>query len=202
MPEWLRYDLNFPPWIRIIWVRPHCFKPSRCRSFFFFFFFCASYIQKNCWCDPSRNRSSLRLFRDHRGVRKEVWRHAYRCEARILPCGAIIPLFAYHLPCCAITYFIFTYPAVPFPGFSLAAYPAVHLLILFSLTLLYSFPAFRLPLTLLCPYLFYFHLPCCALNFLRTYPAVPLFLRNITTYPAALILLRPYRAFRVPLTLL
>ena len=49
-----------------------------------------------------------------------------------------------HLPCCA--------------------YPAVSLLILFSLTLLCPFPAFRLPLTLLCSSLFYFHLPCCAFS--------------------------------------
>src|SRR6266480_4806215 len=60
-------------------------------------------------------------------------------------------------------YFILTYPAVRFPRFSLITYPAVHILILFSLTLLCHFPAFRLSLTLPCPYSFYFHLPCCAL---------------------------------------
>ena len=49
-------------------------------------------------------------------------------------------------------------------------------------------------LTLLC---LYFHLPCCALIFLRTYPAAPLFLFALTllclpcyAYPAALTLLR------------
>src|SRR5436190_13916482 len=87
-----------------------------------------------------------------------------------------IPLVAYHLPCCALAYFIFTYPAVRFSRFSPTTYPAVPLLILFSLTLLYAFPAFRLPLTLLCPCLFYFHLPCCTLSHFSptTYPAVPL----------------------------
>ncbi len=61
--------------------------------------------------------------------------------SHLLPCYAIIPLYAYYLPCCA---FIF-----------LRTYPAVHL--------------FFSALTLLCTY-FSSHLPCCALIFLRTYP--------------------------------
>src|SRR5690348_4747019 len=92
-----------------------------------------------------------------------------------LPC---LNFFFVRTPCCAFffscTHLSYAknnvaawwdiYPAVPFSRFSLTTYPAVPLLILFSLTLLYPFPAFRLPLTLLCPY-FSSHLPCCALIF-------------------------------------
>ena len=55
-----------------------------------------------------------------------------------------------------------TYPAVPLPRFTITTYPAVTLFF-FVLTLLRQ--------------KFYFHLPCHALIFLRTYPAVPLFKR-------------------------
>src|SRR6266480_2840970 len=110
--------------------------------------------------------------------------------------------------------FLRTYPAVPFSRISLTTYPAVPLLILFSLTLLYHFPAFRIRLRipnkchfffalLLCSYfsshspccaLFFcaltdysllrilLCLPCCALIFLRTYPAVRLSRFTISTY--------------------
>src|SRR5204863_4938171 len=72
------------------------------------------------------------------------------------------PLTLLCLPCCVVTYFIFTYPAVPFSRFLLTTYPAVPLLILFSLTLLCPFPAFR------------YRLPCRAPTyFIFTYPAVP-----------------------------
>src|SRR6266513_4684096 len=94
--------------------------------------------------------------------------------------------------------FLRTYPAVPFSRFSLTTYPAMPLLIFFSLTLLYHFPAFRLQLTLLCAYLFYFHLPCCAIfplfayhlpcrahtYFIFTYPALLFSLFSLIFYPA------------------
>ncbi len=126
-----------------------------------------------------------------------------------------VPGFFSHLPCYALNIFFRTPLLVPISRFSrtlLCPYffsqlPAVHLfffaltccalLILFSLTLLYQFPAFRLPLTRLWPYLFYFHLPCCthfplfayhlpccALTYFTfTYPAVRFSRFSLTTYP-------------------
>ncbi len=67
------------------------------------------------------------------------------------------------------------YPAVPFSLFSLNNYPAEPALILFSLTLLCPFPAFRLTLTRLSPHLFYFRL---------SYPAVPTHFFFRLGYPA------------------
>src|SRR5437667_424010 len=65
-------------------------------------------------------------------------------------------------------------------------------------TLLYNCPDFRLPLTLLCPYpLFGYYLPCGALIFLWTYPAVPL-----SPLRLPLTLLSSYPALRLPLILL
>jgi len=131
-----------------------------------------------------------------------------------LPC--LCPYPAFHVPCCALiffrnyllcTYFSSHLPAVPYlfyfhlPCCTLFPLFAYHsccaLLILFSLTLLYQFPAFRLPLTRLWPYLFYFHLPCCthfplfayhlpccALTYFTfTYPAVRFSRFSLTTYP-------------------
>ena len=132
------------------------------------------------------------------------------------------PHFVYHLPCWALTYFIFTYPAPSFSRFSLTtyeypavtlsrfsitAYPAV-LLFFFALTLPSHCPAFRLPPTLLTTYpavlLFFYaltllcaycsaHLPCWTLIFLYTYPAGPLFFYALT-------LLCTYPALRLALT--
>ena len=86
-----------------------------------------------------------------------------------------VPLFSLLL--CA--YFILAYPAVP--------------LFFCALTLLrpYFFWRTLAVLTPLCSY-FSSHLPCCALVFLRAYPAVPLSRFTITTYPCALIFLRTY----------
>ncbi len=81
---------------------------------------------------------------------------------------------------------------MPFSRFSLITYPAVPLLILFSLTLLCPYPAFRLPLTLLCPYFSALALqrPAAPYYFIFTYPAVPLFF--CTYYSLLRTLLRPY----------
>jgi len=86
-----------------------------------------------------------------------------------LPCCALILLYDYHLPCCI--YFSAHLPCVTGSVSSRrkrqcaltnalkrdqntnsSGIRTVPLLILFLLTLLYPFPAFRLPLTLLCPY--------------------------------------------------
>ncbi len=89
---------------------------------------------------------------------------------------------------------------------TITTYPAATLFF-FTFTRLFLYPAVRLPLTLLWPYFFFSsHLPCCAIIFLHTYPAVPLFLfaltlprcaypAALTPYSAALTLLCPYFIF-------
>ena len=131
----------------------------------------------------------------------------YRCTSATHPFTQCTPLYA---PCCAII-FLRIYPAVPLSRFSLPTYPAVPLS-RFSIT---AYPA---ALTVLCYYfsshscrlimpLFDYHLPCRAHIFLRSYPAVPLFLFALTLlFPyfsshlpcCALIFLRTYPA--VPLS--
>ncbi len=63
----------------------------------------------------------------------------------------------------------------------LRTYPAVPLKFFFALTLLSPYPAFRVPLTLLCR------------DFFRTYPAVTLIFFAHLPYEC------PYPAFRLPL---
>ena len=97
-----------------------------------------------------------------------------------LPCCALFPLFAYHLPCRALPYFIFTYPAVPLmfffaptllcPKFFFRTHPAV-LFSRFAIPLTLLCPKFFFALTLLCPFpALRFHLPCCALNVFFLHP--------------------------------
>jgi len=84
--------------------------------------------------------------------------------------GAIIIIFTYSVPCCAIiflrTYFIFTYPAVRLFSLTVCA------LILFSLNHL-SYPAVRLIF--------------CAPILLYTYPAVPSFFFALITCCALIL---------------
>jgi len=108
-----------------------------------------------------------------------------------LPCCDII----FRLPCCALIFF-FSHSCCAYllcPYFSAhlpcCAYPA-GLLFFFALTLLCPYFSSHLPCCAFCALIFSSRLPCCALNFLRTYPAPPLFYFHLPCCPLIFILLR------------